>query len=132
MPLQYVRDDARRRIRITVTDPLLVADMICSVERQLSDRTWTYGLLVDLRAPIVPPTSSEMQSFATRVSELVAEHGRRGPIALIARDPRVVSPAQRLAFTAQNTVIAGQTESIEVFWDVQDGQRWLDEQDPSG
>jgi hypothetical protein len=121
MPVHYVQDDARRQIRITVTEPTTVVDLIGSVERQLADGAWRYGSLVDARAPLVPPAPGVMQAFAVRVAELAAAHGPRGPIAVVARDPRTISAAQRLAFSA------GRVESIEVFWDLDDAQRWLDE-----
>lgn len=122
MPLHYVQDDAQRRIRVTVTEPFTVADLIGSVERQLADGAWRYGTLVDARAPSVAFSGSDLQLLASRVSELVAAHGPRGPVAVVARDPRTISSAQRHVFSA------GKIYSIDVFWDLEEGQRWLDAQ----
>lgn len=124
MPLEYAQDDAKRRIRITLTDPFTVADMIGSVERQLADGGWRYGSLVDARAQTVPVKVSDIRLFTSRVSELVVAHGPRGPIALIARDAGTIGGAQ------MHAVLAGKNETLEVFWDLDDGQRWLDERLP--
>lgn len=124
MPLQYVQDDARRRIRITVTEPFTVADLIGAVERQLAGNAWPYGLLVDARSPLAVSPTSDIQSYASRVSELVAAHGPRGPIAVISRDARMIGGVNKYA------LFAGKSETIEVFWDLQEGQRWLDQRLP--
>ena len=120
MPLEYVKDDVRRRIRITMIEPVTLEDMVSSVERQLADRAWRYGLLVDARDPLVQPKTSDMKKFGAWVSKLVAEHGPRGPIAVVAKDSRTISTAQRHAFSA------GKIESVEVFWTLQDAEQWLD------
>ena len=49
MPYQYARDDTARRIRITLTDPLTVAERIAAVEQQVADDAWRYATLIDAR-----------------------------------------------------------------------------------
>ena len=120
MPIQYVTDDASRRIRVTLTDPLTVAELIASVERQLADGAWRYGLLVDARGTFPAPRPVDMRSFAARIRELVATHGPRGPIAIVARESGAIIGAHMYVF------LSGNTESIEVFWDVDDARQWLD------
>jgi hypothetical protein len=120
MPIHYVRDDVSRRIRVTVTDPITVIDLIASVERQLTEDTWHYGLLVDMRAQSAAPGSGDIRTFSARVGELVAAHGPRGPIAIIARDATPIAGAEL------HLIYGGRKESVEVFWDLDDGQRWLD------
>jgi hypothetical protein len=121
MPIQYTRDDAKRRIRLTLTNPITVADLIASVERQLASGGWPYGSLVEARAPFSPQSPRDMRAFSSRVSELVATHGQRGPIAIIAKDAGAVATAQIYV------LFGGKTESVEVFWDLDDGQHWLDD-----
>jgi hypothetical protein len=120
MPTQYEQDDAKRRIRVTVTGTLTIGDLLELLERQLAGGGWRYGLLVDARAPLVPASTGEMQSFASRLTDLVAAHGPRGPVAVVARDPRMIGSIQRHAFSA------AKIQSIEVFWDLEEAQRWLD------
>jgi hypothetical protein len=120
VPIQYVTDDASRRIRVTLTDPLTVAELIASVERQLADGAWRYGLLVDARGTFPAPRPVDMRSFAARIRELVATHGPRGPIAIVARESGAIIGAHMYVF------LSGNTESIEVFWDVDDARQWLD------
>jgi len=57
MPLHYAQDDARRRVRMTVTEPFTLADLIAAVERQLADRAWRYGLVIQRQATLAVTAS---------------------------------------------------------------------------
>jgi hypothetical protein len=120
VPIQYARDDATQRIRLTLTDPFTAADAIASVERQLADSAWHDGLLVDMRAQSAPAGPGDVRSFSSRVGELVAAHGPRGPIAIVARDASPIASAQL------HVVFAEKTESIEVFSTLRSSSRALD------
>jgi hypothetical protein len=120
MPIHYVRDDVARRIKVTVIDPITVVDLIASVERQLAEDAWHYGLLVDMRAQAAAAGSGDIRTFSSRVGEMVAAHGPRGPIAVIARDAMPIAGAEL------HLMYGGKRESVEVFWDLDEGQRWLD------
>jgi hypothetical protein len=50
MPFTYERDDERRLVTVTVTDPYSEDDIFAVVERQAADGVWEYALLYDLRA----------------------------------------------------------------------------------
>ena len=121
MPFTYARDDARGRVRITLTDPLSVADLTASVDHQLTDGTWTYGVLVDARSVTDGTQSSEIQSFLSHVRQLVTAHGPRGAIAFVATQSTVIGSAQRYAIFG-----GGMAESFEIFWALDDANRWLD------
>jgi hypothetical protein len=121
MPLKYLRDDTRRRIRITLTDPVSVADLIASVERQFADGDWSYGLLVDGRGLLDTAKPTDVREFVSRVRELIAAHGPRGPVAFVARKSGVIAAAQLSNF------LGGKAAFVEVFWDVDDALQWLDE-----
>jgi hypothetical protein len=121
MPVQYLQDDARHRILVRLSSPLTVADLIASVERQLAEGAWAYGLLVDSRSMLPPPKPLDIQAFLSRVRELIADHGPRGPVAIVAKDSAAISGAQMYMF------FGGKTDSIEVFWDMDAAQQWLDE-----
>jgi len=122
LPFTYARDDAARRIRITLADPLTVADLIASVDHQLADGAWSYGLLVDGRNISAATESSAIQSFLSHVRELVAVHGPRAPIAFVSTESAVIGSAQRYV------IFGGSAESFEVFWAIDDAQEWLDKQ----
>jgi hypothetical protein len=40
MPATYARDDNRRQVTITLTDPYTVADSLALVELQAAERAW--------------------------------------------------------------------------------------------
>ena len=121
MPFQYVRSDRPQQIRITVTDPVTVADFVEIAEHQLADGAWRYGLLVDARAIAQPPPPRDIRLFIARLSEFVAAHGRRGPIAFVAKESGVIGRAQMYSS------LGLEFETQEVFWDARDAQEWLDE-----
>jgi hypothetical protein len=121
MPVQYLLDDTQRRIRLVLSDPITVAELLGSVERQLADGAWSYGTLVDARIPFPAPRSSDMESFVSGVRELIAAHGPRGPVAVVARESGPISSAQMFLF------FGGKTDAIVVFWDLEDARQWLDE-----
>jgi hypothetical protein len=121
MPVQYVRDDTKRRIRVVLTEPVTAADFLVSVEQQLSEGAWQYGTLIDARTPFVAPRPSEMRAFASAVHELITAHGPRGPVAVVAKDASAIASAQLYLF------FGGRTESLEVFWDLADAEHWLDD-----
>jgi hypothetical protein len=60
MPLQYQLDDAKRRIRVTLADPVTVADLFESIERQLADGVWSDGTVIEAWTSLPAPRASEM------------------------------------------------------------------------
>jgi hypothetical protein len=121
MPLHYVRDDVKRRIGIALTEAVTVDELIETVERQLVDGAWAYGVLVDGRAMRDLPKPKDIQAFVACVRELVAVHGPRGPMAFVSSESGVFSTAEMYLF------LGGKTDALEVFGDIADAQRWLDE-----
>ena len=98
MPFRYVRDDIARRISLTVTDPLTIAEMIETVDRQLADGAWSYATFDDARTRASQTKSTDVRMFVAHVRQLVAAHGSRGPIAIAARAAAVVAGAQMYSF----------------------------------
>jgi hypothetical protein len=117
-----VCDDAKRRIRLTLTDPITVAELLQSVDRQFADGAWPYGVLVDARATFRTPRPMNMRSLASGVRELITAHGPRGPIAIVAMASGAIAGPQMYIFFGR------QMESINVFWDMDDAQQWLDQE----
>jgi hypothetical protein len=119
MPLhQQSRDDIRRRIRWKATNPLTLPEVIAQLEQQNTDGTWLYALVVDLRMGIL--SIEDRNTLITRMRELSETHGPHGPIALVTQ-PTGVANAQ--AYAIRNKKV----HSVEVFWDIEEANRWLDE-----
>jgi hypothetical protein len=125
VPVHYVRDDATRRITLTLTDPLTVTELITTAEHQLSDGAWLYGLLVDARDTFVAFRPILMRLFAADLREFVTAHGPPGPIAIVATKSAAIKANIYLVFGEK-------TESFEVFWDLDDARQWLDERMAQG
>jgi hypothetical protein len=125
MPVQYARDDAKRRITLTVSDPLTLEERIGAVEHQLADGAWRYALIIDARRSLASatPQLTEMQAAASRLAELVAAHGPRGPVALVSRQPGVIGAS------AMHNSLGVKTPGVQVFWDLDDAQTFLDRLD---
>jgi hypothetical protein len=85
MPSDYNRDDDKRLITVTMTEPFSMADFIGVVERQAAEDTWSYALLYDLRSlETIKEASPVLQTFVDRLQVLGA--GRtRGPIGCVVR-----------------------------------------------
>ena len=79
-------------------------------------------MLVDARAMSISAPSTDVRMIVSRVHELVAVHGRRGPIAFVARQAAAIGSAHLYV------LLGGKTDFLEVFWDMADAKQWLDEQ----
>src|ERR1700730_4455442 len=81
MPIAYQRDDQRRLIIVTVTEPCSVDDISSVIDRQSGEDTWEYALLYDLRAMTDASTEADLQLLAERV-QLVGGERERGPVGI--------------------------------------------------
>ena len=84
MPIAYQRDDRRRLIIVTVTEPCSVADISSVIDRQGVEDTWEYALLYDLRAITDASTEADLQQLAERVKVAGGER-ERGPVGIAIR-----------------------------------------------
>jgi hypothetical protein len=123
VPVEFDRDDANRRLKMTVTDPITLSELIASAERQLAEGAWSYGTLIDARGIVVALPPDDIRSLVTHVRELVATHGPRGPIACVARQAKAIASVQIYM------LFGGKTDALEVFWDLAEAREWLDEAD---
>ena len=119
MPLhQQSRDDIRRRIRWTATNPLTLHEVIAQLDQQITEGAWHYGVVVDLRMGIL--SSEDRNALIARMRVLSETHGPHGPVALVTQ-PTGVANAQVFAMRSKDP------HSVEVFWDIEEANRWLDE-----
>jgi hypothetical protein len=81
VPTVYERDDDRRLITLTITEPYSVEDVMSAIERQMTENTWEYAMLYDMRATARLSTIEEARLITNRVQALSG--GRtRGPVAM--------------------------------------------------
>ena len=87
MPIIYERDDERRLITVTVTEPVSVDDILGAIDRQAAEDTWEYALLRDQRGLTQVSTEADLQQMADHIR--AAGRGRaRGPVGIAIRpDP---------------------------------------------
>jgi hypothetical protein len=116
MPIRYERDDAYRRVVVTVEGLFAVADFLAAMERQRDDGAWTYAMLYDLRGMTGEPAIDDLRQF---MSEAERTTQPRGPIALLATDPALYGRACTYA------ALLGATLTIGVFRDLDEAEQWL-------
>jgi hypothetical protein len=122
VPLEYVLDHARQRLTIIGRDPVDVPDELAWLERQLADGAWAYGTLDDLRLVTWNPTSEEVRRILRRIGMLSATHGPRGPVAIVATQPLF---DRARTYAASLGALLG--HEVDVFYELADAERWLDE-----
>ena len=115
----YLRDDARRQIRIRPRRDLRAADYIDILGRQASEGTWGYGSIYDARTISSALSADELAAIAVSVKEHQQRLGRRGPVAVVTRDRSIIGASQ--IYSQQDTDV-----EMEVFWDLPEAQEWLD------
>jgi hypothetical protein len=86
MPIDYQRDDRRRLITVTVTEPFSFDDLLDQVDRQWAEQAWDYAVLYDARTNehFSPPT--DVERLVERVR--VVGGGRRRGVVGLAIPPR--------------------------------------------
>lgn len=120
MPIHYVRDDAHKRILVTTWGEIALDDMVGIVDRQATDRTWSYAMLYDARASASTPTIDEMRRLVLHIGKLTTAHGPRGPVALVANGP-LLEAAERVY--ANLGTLTGL--NFRVFTTLVEAERWL-------
>src|ERR1700736_4769361 len=121
MLMSYERDDAPRRVVVTMDGPFNLA-VFRAVSELHSPDTWTYGMLFDLRRMTGEPTIDELRQI---MSESVARRpgtGARGPVAILATDPALYGRMCTYAALRRATL------TIEVFRYLDRAEEWLSTQ----
>jgi hypothetical protein len=112
------RDDARRRLTVTVTGAVTFGDMVLFVEQQLAQNAWSYSVLYDTRAMTTAVTTDEIGDVASHVQTLTDE--RRGPVAVVVA-PGHAALVEHYASLARSAGI-----EFELFSDMPPAERWLE------
>jgi hypothetical protein len=83
--LTYDRNEARRRITVTMVGPIRLEDLTAVIERQAAEGAWRYAMLFDGRAVTAPPSVDATRRLVMLVAQLTLAHGERGPVAIVCR-----------------------------------------------
>jgi hypothetical protein len=125
MPISITRDDERRRISVTITDPWSVEEIAVAMDRQISEGIWKYGTLYDLTGSAWVPSEPDVLWLVKRAQQQAALHGVRGAIAVL-----IDSSSADRALLRQYAEY-GETHShvvVRVFDDRAAADAWLAEQ----
>jgi hypothetical protein len=125
MPIVYERDDRRRLITVTVTEPYSLDDIRGVIDRQAGEDTWWYAMLYDLRAVTDTSAEADLQQIADRV-QAVGDGRARGPVGIAIR-PR---PALFVAGMMYTKLTKG-LMTVEVLLTPKQIDAWLARNAPS-
>jgi hypothetical protein len=120
MPITYERDDKLRRIVVTTIGIVGLDDMLAVVDRQASEGTWKYGILYDSRRVASVASQTDVRAGLRHVELLSRTHGKRGPVAFV-----TTMPAAYGMVRIYSTLSGQVQQSVEVFRDIGDAERWL-------
>ncbi|PWT85395.1 MAG: hypothetical protein C5B57_02965 [Blastocatellia bacterium] len=120
MSLRYVRDDAHRRIRATLWDPVLPSEVRAISDHQIAEGTWHYSVLLDLREAIRAPKRDAISNLVAHMQRLAGIHGQRGPVATVSTRPALFRMAHLYAILAQEAQL-----NVAAFRDITSAEQWL-------
>jgi len=121
MPMSYLRDDRQRIVRVTLTPPITAGEAAVGLYRMAAEKTWRYGLIVDLRRTVLGEHGA--RALLETARELVVTSGVMGPVAVVTWDPAAFERAAKYAELARDFSAA-----VEVFHHLSEAERWLEAQ----
>ena len=124
MPIEYRRDDSRRLIAVTMTDPFTLDDLLSQTDRQWEEHTWEYAVLYDSRGSQHIPPPHEIQRLVDR-TQIVGGGRPRGPVG-IAVPPR----PDAVRGSLEMTKAAGPLRDIEFLLNQSQVDFWLSRHAP--
>jgi hypothetical protein len=83
MPLVFERDDERRRITVTLTGPVLLAELNANLERLGADGVWDYAVLYDGRMATTARASSRLSFTCAALGDVWPSCDHLGPAVLL-------------------------------------------------
>lgn len=117
MPIAYERDDARRLILVTVTNPYAVDEILQTIDRQVAEGAWEYAMLYELQAPMAIPADSTQ--IAAHV-EKVGGRRPRGPVGIAIR-----AETEQFRRTLAYSDLTKSTTAVEVLLTPEQREAWL-------
>ena len=79
MPIAYDRDNLRRLITVTLSEPVSIEELLGVVDRQAAEDTWGFAMLYDLRGVRDVAVLAQLPRLADRVKALGGDQPR-GPV----------------------------------------------------
>jgi hypothetical protein len=125
MPTSYQRDDARRRIDVTVEGDVSAREALDIVSRQLADGAWSYSILYDARNDTSQPSTADVRAMVEYVGRCIAQYGPRGPVAIVTRAPSNYGMARMYSTLGEPVKL-----TVEVFREIEEAEAWLVSQRP--
>jgi hypothetical protein len=119
MPIDYQRDDSRRLITVTITEPFSFADLLSQTDRQWREQTWEYAVLYDSRAAWQVRPPHEIQQLVDH-TQAVGSGRPRGPVG-VAIPPRPDSLRGGLELADRS----GPQRDIEILLNVAQVDAWI-------
>jgi hypothetical protein len=120
--LVYVRDQAKRRIRVKMQGTITVADTPACTDQRITEGTWGYSVLYDMGATGSLATSEDIGCVIRGLRTLEASLGCSGPVAIVSR-------SRRASFVRREfPEVDHDGRALRFFRDVGDAERWLDQQ----
>jgi len=119
MAVVYERDDARRRVLVTVEGAFQTSDMLTVIERQRVEDTWSYGILYDMRHMTGRPTLPDLREIMGQAASHRPAQRLRGPVALLVTDPIMYGLACTYAALGHSKL------TIQVFRNLDEADAWL-------
>jgi hypothetical protein len=118
----YARDDAARRITVTTSGPLTLADVLANIDRQILEGTWTYAMLYDTGDSGLLPIVEDIDRVVAVVRSAAKRLGRRGPVAVVSRSETAIAVAR------EYSVVEHDVGAVGFFRHLDEAERWLDGQ----
>ena len=118
MPVSYERDDARRRVLVTVQGSFAPADFLAIMARRLAEGIGGYGILYDLRRAAGEATIDDVRQFLSATAP--TPRPKWGPIALVATHPVLYARACTYAQIGRAARL-----TIGVFREMDEADLWL-------
>ncbi len=119
MPVRYERDDARRRVVVTVQGEFQTSDMLPVSEGQGAEDTSGYGMLFDLRRMTGHATPADLRKMIDQAASSRPAAQLRGPVAIVATDPILYRVACTYAALGHAKL------AIQVHRDLDEADLWL-------
>jgi hypothetical protein len=120
MPIDYTRDDRARRIHVRDYGTVTLAEMRAIMNRQAAEGTWAFATLHDAREMTSSLTAAEVRTVVEHVNALTAQHGPRGPVAIVLEQTVAYGMARMYSILSDRTAVV-----VSAFRDLQEAERWL-------
>jgi hypothetical protein len=119
MPIHYQRDDQRRLITITLTQPFVFDELLNQTNRQWAEDTWDYAVLYDTRASLLVSPEGEFEQMVER-ARIVGGGRPRGPVGV------VIPPRPDIFLDALSLATrSGQGRGVEVLLNPAQLDAWI-------